>query len=119
MADDPLDLSPLDPTTDHARLERRLADIATAAATPLAARRVRAVTGVLAALPRWRRPMLAAAAVVALVSIAALARIDVPSRSNATGVAEAIGVPQGLATWVRADSTPDPAQLLTALREYR
>jgi anti-sigma-K factor RskA len=118
MVDDPLDLSPLDPTTDPARFARRLAEIGARAAEPLAARRANA-TGVLGALPRWRRPMLAAAAVVALISIAALVRVDVPNRSSATGVAEAIGVPQGLASWVRADSTPDPAELLAALQGYR
>jgi hypothetical protein len=35
------------------------------------------------------------------------------------GVAEAIGVPEQVAEWVRSDELPDPSELLVALEEPR
>ncbi len=113
--DRPIDLSAIDPSTDTARFERTIASITTAAADQLAARRTNADAIVL--LARWRRPMLAAAAIAALISGTIMATVRVPDYSVAPetdGIAEAMGVPAAVAQWMAGDQLPTTADLFSA-----
>jgi hypothetical protein len=58
--------------------------------------------------------MLAAAAVLLLVSVAALARLDAtPTTADPSAeIAQAIGVPTQLARWVSSEQPPTTNQLL-------
>ncbi|HSB55832.1 MAG TPA: hypothetical protein VLD58_15830 [Gemmatimonadales bacterium] len=109
--DDPIDLSPLDPRRDPARFERMVGAIVQAAMTPPRATRG---TLVLAELLRWTRPALAAAAVVALVAGTALFSLRRPSAAPGEAILEAVGIPEPLAAWARADHYPSTAELLAA-----
>ncbi len=118
MTDERIDFSALDPTADAERFEEIVGRISAAAAPALAARRVPA--GVFGQVAGWWRPLLAAAVLAGIVSAATLARVQVPARaSEEIGVAEAIGVPQQIARWVRSDEEPDPTELLIALEDRR
>jgi hypothetical protein len=107
-----VDLGPLDPTADRQRFEEKVAAIMAAAGEELTARRYR--HNALGQVAVWRRPLLAAAAVVGIVSAAALATIDTPSSATEadTGLAEAIGVPAQVAEWLSSDELPGLAELL-------
>lgn len=116
---DGIDVSPLDPTRDARAFDGVVAGIVEAGAFELARRR--AAASPLTQIGRWRRPMWAAAAVVAAVSLAVLARVETraaPS-GDAAGIAEALGVPGDLATWLRADEMPPAADLLFAWTDTR
>ncbi len=115
MTEEPIDLGPLDPTADAARFDATVAAVMRDAALEL--RRRRLGWTAMGQLDRWRRPMLAAAAVMVLVSGAVLWQTRPRSLQTETGVAEALGVPTQLATWVRDDALPSPEQLLFALPE--
>jgi len=106
---DPVDLSALDPTRDPARLERTVQAILDRAAPELARRR-RGSTGILAELAGWRRPVLAAAAVVLVLGAGLLAGYEaIRPGSEETALTEAIGVPRQLAGWVAADGDRLPS----------
>lgn len=110
------DFGPLDPAADPRDFERRVRAIVARAGPELARRRGRASP--LAAVAALRRPFLAAAAALAVVTLSALAFLP-PAGAQAVpdaGLAEALGVPGGLAGWVRSDATPSPAELLVSLR---
>lgn len=118
MTDERLDLRALDPTRDPERFERVIGRIMDRAALPLAARRTR-LTAV-GQLTRWWRPMLALAAAVAIAAIGVLTQVSptVPSTGDVEpGVAQAIGIPTTLATWMASDGTPTAAQVYTAFEE--
>ena len=111
----PVDLSAIDPSTDATTFERTIASITTAAADQLAARRANVDAIVL--LAHWRRPMLAAAAVAALISGTILATVRVPDSFVAPetdGLAEAMGVPAAVAQWMAGDQLPTTADLFSA-----
>ncbi len=113
--DRPIDLSSLDPTRDRARFERVVASINERASDELAARRSQ--TNAIAMLARWKRPMLAAAAVVALISGTILFSVRVPPVDLAPqtdGIAEAMGIPEALAQWIDDDRLPTTADLISA-----
>lgn len=113
---DHIDFSPLDPTKNRARFDGIVGEIQRRAAPKLAARR--ANLSVLAELQSWRRPLLAAAAMLAIACVGVFARVRVPEpEGSAGGVAEAIGVPPQLADWIRSDELPSVAELLVALEE--
>jgi len=113
MKDDRIDLSPLDPSTDVRGFEDRIRRIMGRAEPLLVDRRRRA--GIIGEITRWRRPMLMAAAVVALVASATLALVHTPeAEAIDLSVARAIGVPTTLAMWVSSDALPSPAQLMTS-----
>lgn len=123
MTEDPIDFSKLDPTADPVVFEALVRSITERAADQLAARRARA--GVMGQISRWTRPMLAAAAVLALLSIFTLARVRAPDGTMASSVdepaapvdlAEAIGIPGQLASWVGDGTTPTTADLFTVLQ---
>ena len=72
---------------------------------------------------RWWWPLLAAAAVTGVVSLATLAQVQVETSTTPTEtgmtIAEAIGVPQQLALWIESDEMPSSADLLLTLEEDR
>jgi len=107
MNEDRIDLSPLDPGADPARLERGVRAILERAAPSLEARRARG-PGVWEVLAAWRRPVLAAAAVVALLCIAVLGRLPAGRRAaeRASTLTEAAGVPASLARSIESGGTP-------------
>jgi anti-sigma-K factor RskA len=114
-ADDPVDLSPLDPQSDAARYAQLLDRLSRAVAGELARRRTRGtVWGCLAA---WRRPVLATAGVVAVAATLVLATIP---RSTATSptLAEAAGVPSAWARLTAESPTPSPEALLQMELEH-
>lgn len=115
MSDGRIDFSGLDPTQDAERFDAIVRSITEAAAKQLAARRDRAtVVGQVAA---WWRPLLAAAAIVGIVSIGALARSETLAVTTDTelGLGEAIGMPQQVAEWVLTEDVPTPTELLVVL----
>ncbi len=115
MTDDRIDFSPLDPTRDPERFDGIVRSIVGAASTELADRRARAT--VFGQVSLWWRPLLAAAVITGIVALAALASLedsDQPAAAS-TGLAEALGVPDPIAEWVRSDQVPTPAELLIGL----
>ena len=73
--------------------------------------------GPLMLLVKWKRPMLAAAALIAMVSAGVLWQVESTEvEENETGVAEAIGVPTLLAQGLRSNEMPTMAELFEAFR---
>lgn len=104
MNEDPLDLTPLDPTRDPA-FDDRVSAI-------LRAARVGASPAVTDYLSRWIRPALAAAAVIAALGVIPLVR---QTRAPAAGSTAAIlGVPPGLLAIARSGAAPGVADLADA-----
>ena len=118
MDNDRIDFTTLDPTRDQDRFDRLVGSITDRAADELAERR--ATGSPLNQLVRWKRPMLAAAAVVAMVSVGVLLRVEVANAADyadeTTGIAEAIGVPGLLAQGIRNNDMPTTAELFEAFR---
>jgi hypothetical protein len=113
MTDDRIDLSPLDPTVDSNRFDKIVSQVMERAGGELEARRAR--TSALAQVVSWRRPMLAAAAVLLLLCGGVLFRVRVPEAASEVeyeGIAEAMGVPTVLAQGMRSDQLPSAAELL-------
>ena len=111
----PIDFSSLDPTRDTAGFERVVASINARASNELGARRSQ--TNAIAMLACWKRPMLAAAALVTLISGTILFSVRVPPPDLAPqtdGIAEAMGIPEALAQWIDADDLPTTADLISA-----
>lgn len=114
---DRIDCTPLDPTADPERFETIVRSITTAASAGLAARRAR--SNVFGQVASWWRPLLAAAVITGVVSVAALASIEPAPRvaGSEISLAEAIGMPEQIAGWVRSDEAPEPAELLLTLED--
>ena len=119
MHDERIDFTPLDPRGQPERFERNVGAITAAASAELAMRRAR--SSVFWQLAHWRRPLLAAAAIATLISVGTLAMYQRPASlaEEQQGVAEALGVPETIATWVRSGETPSTAELLVALEGSR
>jgi predicted MFS family arabinose efflux permease len=116
MTDDRIDFSSLDPARDNERLDGAVASIMERAEASLATRRSQAT--VVGQIFRWRRPMLAAAAALAVASIGVLTQVEAPEEQETRAeVAEAIGIPTSLAQWVRAGETPTTAEIFAAIAE--
>ncbi len=116
--DNPINFASIDPTADPVEFDRRVEALVARAATELAARRVR--SNPILQLALWRRPMLAAAAVVAVVSATILTQVQVPQTIapiETDGIAEAVGIPQQLAQWIWNDSLPSTADLYMAFQQ--
>jgi hypothetical protein len=109
------DLTPLDPTRDSERFESAVRAIIDAASEQLAARR--AGVGVFTQVAGWWKPLLAAAAITGIVALAALASLPAggPADGSEGGIAEAIGIPEQVASWVLEEEAPDVADLLVTL----
>jgi hypothetical protein len=111
MIDEPVDLTPLDPTADRPRFEAAVRSIAREAGARRAAR-VIPITP-LSVLAGWRRPLAAAAALVAAVSAASLATTQGQAAASAqSSVAAAAGVPSTLADAVEGGALPGPERLV-------
>jgi hypothetical protein len=110
MDDDRLDLSPLRP--DPERVDRSArAVLARARGTLDGRQRLRG--SVWRELPAWERPLLAAAAIAALLSIVVLLRIHPLVRdAHVATLSERAGVPAPIARWVESDEPADPSSLL-------
>ncbi len=110
----PIDFSPLDPISDQERFETMVEGIVARAAHELVTRRTR--FNPFLQLASWRRPMLAAAAVVAVVSATILTQYQVPQpvERETDGIAEAVGVPVELAQWIWDGEVPTTADLFAA-----
>ena len=120
MTDDThIDLTALDPTADPARIERSAHLIAMRVAPSLRARHERAPV-VWLQLAQWRRPVLATAALVAIVSVTVLALPQstpvAAASAGAPTLAEAEGVPASVAGWVE-NGTPPSDEALLELQE--
>ncbi len=116
MDDDRIDFSALDPMRDQDRFDILVGSILEHASDELAQRR--ASGGPLNQLVQWKRPMLAAAAVIAMVSAGILLRVEGAGSADyakdSTGIAEAIGVPSLLAQGIRNNDMPTTAELFEA-----
>ena len=115
MTDRPADFRVLDPATDPARMDRLAQAISARIAPSLGARR--APRTMWTELAGWRRPVLAAAAVLLAVSVVIVLRVApvggrTASAREGAGLLEAAGAPTSIAGWTEARSLPDPASVL-------
>lgn len=119
MTDDRIDFSALDPKRDAERFDRVVTGITQSAARVLAARRQPA--SALDLIACWKRPMLAAAAVVVIVALAVLAGVPdySPASPRLLALSEALGLPPTVTDWVVSDRVPGPGQILTLFVEAR
>jgi hypothetical protein len=121
MDDDRIDFSALDPTLDKDRFDGLVGSILQRASDELAERR--AASSPLNQIVQWKRPMLAAAAVIAMVSAGVLLRVEGANGADyaeeSTGIAEAIGVPSLLAQGIRNNDMPTTAELFEAFQEIQ
>lgn len=116
MTDDRIDFSPLDPTRDKARFDAIVGSTVDRAAGELRARASRDDT--LAQLATWHRPMLAAAVLVTVIVSTVMLTLRREGSAPATaGIAEAAGVPDDFAEWLRAGQMPDAAELLMVFED--
>jgi hypothetical protein len=110
MDDGRLDLTPLKP--DPERVDRA-ADAVLARARGMLAGRQRMQASVWHEIPGWGRPLLATAALAALLSIVALIRVHPAAHGELVAtLSEDAGVPAPVAAWVDSDQPPDPATLI-------
>jgi hypothetical protein len=110
MDDDRLDLASLRP--DPERVDRAAGAILARARASLAGRR-RMQGSVWGELHAWQRPLLAAAAAAAILSIVALIRVHPAERGgHVATLSEEAGVAAPFAGWLDSDHPPDPAALL-------
>lgn len=117
MTEDPFDFSPLDPSSDRVAFERAVRRIGRSAAPLLAARR--SARGPFRQIVRWRRPMIAAAAVIILGSVTALVRLGAMPGTAPSSAAEVLGVPTTLARWAQGDRIPTAGEVVVSLEESR
>jgi hypothetical protein len=116
MDERPIDLSPLDPTLDSERWERRIATIAALSAPELARRRMAAESPSLLLIGCFR-PALSAAAVLALCAGAALSLLiqNQNSRPEPAVALEALRLPAPVAQWLGEDQPPSVGDLALAI----
>ena len=119
MNDERMDLTPLDPARDPDRYERLVGAVTDAAAMELARRRLR--TTAIGQVARWYRPMLAAAAAIAIAAVTVLTQVDSgetgESDAGYADLAVALGFPQGFANLIDAEAPPTTADLLESTVE--
>lgn len=111
--DSGIDLSPLDPSAEPERWERLVRAITERAAPELARRAQQA--GVLSILGRWVWPTLAAATLAAVISGAVLATAQQTQSEVPGGIADAIGLPEPVASWIEEGRGPTGADLLAVM----
>lgn len=110
MHEEPIDLSPL-------ALAPARRDTLVAAITARALAEAGAVRTPLAFVVGWMRPTLAAAALVAAVSLGVLATAE-PAAQGSTAmrtVADELNFPEPVAEWIAEERTPSDADLIHAL----
>lgn len=116
----PVDFGPLDPYADSARRDRAVAAVLARASWALQRRPQR---GPVAVLEDWFRPALAAAALVAGVSLAVHAlpgpspRAGTVAAAPLAGVPEALGLGEPLPTLAVEETRPTQADLLSVLED--
>lgn len=117
MTDDRIDFSPLDPTQDPRCFEDIITSIMAGAADELAARRSEG--DIFSQVARLWKPLLAAAAIAAIVSVATLSNLPAtrPAEPSETTLEEALGMPVQVAEWLRSDEAPTPVELLVTLED--
>jgi hypothetical protein len=114
MERQPVDLKALDAMSDRLRFERAVRRVMTAAMPELERRA--AANAPVALLGAWARPMLAAAAVVAVIAGSVLVlteRATLDERPLVT--AEDLGVPAPAADWLAEGREPTKADLVLAM----
>ena len=115
MYENRIDFSALDPIRDQDHFDGLVDSILDRASDELAARR--ASSSPLNQLVQWKRPMLAAAVIIAMVSTGVLLRVKgVEDVEESYGIAEAIGVPTLLAQGIRDNDMPTTAELFEAFQ---
>ncbi len=110
--DDRIDLSPLDPRGDGPRFDRLVSGIV-ADSINARASRPQAVVPILL-LARWSRPLLAAAATIALVAAGSLFFRPAPHPAQAALV-EALGIPAPVARWAERGEVPSVSELIAGV----
>ena len=105
MDERPIDLTPLDPTLDGERWERRIAAIAVLA-VPELARRAAAVESPLQVLVGWFRPALSAAALLALSAGGTLMLLLPAGAPEPAAAVDALRLPAPIALWLGDDAQP-------------
>jgi hypothetical protein len=115
--DDPIDLSPLDPTRDAARFAALASSIARDAMLARTRKAAAQPRDLLAELTAWWRPALAAAAIVLGVALPMLGRAPaapskLPAIASATDV---LGIPRELMDLLASPRTPSLFQIDNAL----
>ncbi|HEX7091589.1 MAG TPA: hypothetical protein VF192_15720 [Longimicrobiales bacterium] len=116
MDEHPIDLSPLDPTTDPVRWERLVRAI-TGAAAPELARRA-ATRSVMAVLGDWLRPGLAAGLVLAATAalmLAFLGRSRDALPPPTAGLEEALELSAPVSLWISEQRAPTTSDMLLVL----
>jgi hypothetical protein len=115
MDRDPIEMLPLDPRADTERWAALLQRVNSAAAPELA-RRAGIRAGGIVMLAQWSRPILAAAVVLALISVSVFRMTQRDHEvSGVATVAEALGFPAPVAEWLSDDRAPAEDDLLLAL----
>ena len=110
MSDDRFDLEPL--RLDPEQAEHAARAISARVRGTLATRR-RMQGSLWGELGAWERPLLAAASLIALLSIGVLLRARALTREReAATLSEQAGVPTAIAPWVDSDQPPELASLL-------
>jgi hypothetical protein len=116
MSDEQIDLSAMEWKLETGR-EEELAERILAASGPTLARRSATARSTLD-LTRWLRPVLAAAAVLAALSIATIQRIERDGSSSSYGVTEdALNLPSPVGEWIARDDAPGMGELLALTSE--
>lgn len=122
----PLDLSALSASGDPAAMEALVARVMEAAGPELSrratGRKPLVAQGPVAALAAWSRPILAAAAVVVLVSTGVLQWIPAPGGSGVGDddmalLPEVLGLPTTVAAWLDEDRAPTARELVLAMED--
>ena len=123
----PLDLSPLGVDRETAEREALVARIMAAAAPELERRGsgvipIRKARGALGVLSQWSRPILAAAAVVGLLSTGVLrwtpgSEAGTVVEAETALLPEVLGLPSTVATWLDEGRAPTRMDLVLAMEE--
>ena len=118
MNDDRIDFSAVDPIKDEVHFERLISSIVRDAAPELALRRGRLT--VVAQVGQWWRPLMAAAAVIIVVSLGILWQLGGNGGASSmvateSGIEEMLGVPAQVASWIRSDQLPTTSDLLETI----
>jgi hypothetical protein len=118
MEESRVDLSALDPAWDELRYERLVRGVLSASQQELA-RRARMQTP-LTVVGMWARPMLAAAAVVAILAGGVLFTLERTAPGEASdSLAEGLGIPAPAAEWLTENREPTRADLVLAMESRR
>jgi hypothetical protein len=128
--DERIDLSPLDLGSDPVAFERHVRAVRAAAGGELARRQRPPALWDL--IVRMRRPILAAAGVLAVVALPILltprasstgsATVNAAATTSATSrtaIAEALGIPDAYAEWAARGTRPTPSDLLAPAEDSR